>query len=240
MLNDLLSVSHVDAYYGDVQVLFDLTIGVGKGELVSIIGPNSAGKSTLLKTVLGLVKERSNKGGGGISFDGLDLRGMSTEKIIGLGMAIVPEGASVFPDMTVYDNLYLGGYTRHEKIGEMMEQACEMFPRLKERLSQKAKTLSGGERQMLCIGRALMASPKLILFDEPSLGLQPSIVLQIFDTIKKIHERGVAILLVEQNVFQTLTITERTYVLEHGRIVLEGKSESLIGDDYIKKSYLAV
>ncbi len=165
---------------------------------------------------------------------------MSTEKRISQGIAIVPEGASVFPDMSVYDNLYLGGYTKPEQIREMMAQVFEMFPRIEERLSQKAKTLSGGERQMLCIGRALMARPKLILFDEPSLGLQPSIVLQIFEHITRIHEKGVAILLVEQNVFQTLAITERTYVLEHGRIALEGRSEKLINDDYIKKSYLAI
>lgn len=240
MQDDLLHISHLNAYYGDVHVLFDLNVTVGQGELVSIIGPNSAGKSTLLKAVLGLVRARGKGEKSAIIFDGQRIGGMSTEKIVASGIAIVPEGASVFPDMTVYDNLYLGGYTKHEQIHEMMEQVFEMFPRIKERLSQKAKTLSGGERQMLCIGRALMASPKLILFDEPSLGLQPSIVLQIFGIIRKIHERGVAILLVEQNVFQTLAITDRTYVLEHGKIVLEGRSDRLIDDDYIKKSYLAV
>ncbi len=236
----MLRIRHLDAYYGDVQVLFDMDVTVGKGELVSIIGPNSAGKSTLLKSVLGLVKAGRNHDGGGIFLDGLDLKGMNTEKIIDQGIAIVPEGASVFPEMSVYDNLYLGGYTRPEQIKEMMKQVFGMFPRIEERLTQKAKTLSGGERQMLCIGRALMSSPKLILFDEPSLGLQPSIVLQIFQHIKRIHETGVAILLVEQNVFQTLAITERTYVLEHGRVALEGRSEDLIDDDYIKKSYLAI
>jgi branched-chain amino acid transport system ATP-binding protein len=142
--------------------------------------------------------------------------------------------------MSVYDNLFLGGYTKPDTIGQMIEEVFELFPRLKERSHQQAKTMSGGERQMLCIGRALMSSPKLILFDEPSLGLQPSIVLQIFDIIKKIHEKGVAILLVEQNVYHTLTITDRTYVLEHGRIALEGRSDVLIGDDYIKTSYLAI
>jgi len=236
----MLRIRHLGAYYGDVQVLFDLDVTVGQGELVSIIGPNSAGKSTLLKTVLGLVRAGRSREDGGIFLDGLDLKGMNTEKRIAQGIAIVPEGASVFPDMSVYDNLYLGGYTKPERIREMMKQVFEMFPRIEERLSQKAKTLSGGERQMLCIGRALMSSPKLILFDEPSLGLQPSIVLQIFEHITRIHERGVAILLVEQNVFQTLAITERTYVLEHGRIALEGRSEKLIDDDYIKKSYLAI
>ena len=154
----MLRIRHLDAYYGDVQVLFDLDVTVGQGELVSIIGPNSAGKSTLLKTVLGLVRAGRNREDGGIFLDGLDLKGMSTEKIIAQGIAIVPEGASVFPEMSVYDNLYLGGYTKPERIREMMTQVFEMFPRIEERLSQKAKTLSGGERQMLCIGRALMAA----------------------------------------------------------------------------------
>ena len=236
----MLSIKHVDAFYGDVQALFDINVEIQEGELVSIIGPNSAGKSTLLKAILGMVKVNRDKKEGGIFFNGEDVRAVNTEKIIARGISIVPEGARVFPDMSVYDNLFLGGYTRPENIEEMTQQAYEMFPRLKERATQKAKTLSGGERQMLCIGRALMSKPKLILFDEPSLGLQPSIVLQIFDIIKKIHEKGVAILLVEQNVNQTLTITQRTYVLEHGRIALEGPSNVLINDDYIKKSYLAI
>jgi branched-chain amino acid transport system ATP-binding protein len=236
----MLSIKHVDAFYGDVQALFDINVEIKEGELVSIIGPNSAGKSTLLKAILGMVKVNRDKKEGGIFFNGEDVCAVNTEKIIARGISIVPEGARVFPDMSVYDNLFLGGYTRPENIEEMTQQAYEMFPRLKERATQKAKTLSGGERQMLCIGRALMSKPKLILFDEPSLGLQPSIVLQIFDIIKKIHEKGVAILLVEQNVNQTLTITQRTYVLEHGRIALEGPSNVLINDDYIKKSYLAI
>jgi len=236
----MLSIKHLDAFYGDVQVLFDISITVEKGELVSIIGPNSAGKSTLLKAILGLVPVAKDKQDGGIFFDGIDIRPLATEKIIAQGISVVPEGARVFPDMSVYDNLYLGGYTKPEIIAETVAQVFGMFPRLKERKDQKAKTLSGGERQMLCIGRALMSRPKLIMFDEPSLGLQPSLVLQIFDTIKTIHEQGVAILLVEQNVNQTLTVTQRTYVLEHGTIVREGKSNVLIGDDYIKKSYLAI
>lgn len=236
----MLSIKNIDAFYGDVQALFDINVTVGDGELVSIIGPNSAGKSTLLKAVLGLVKAAKSSPEGGIFFEGQDLMGVNTEKIIVRGISVVPEGARVFPDMSVYDNLFLGGYTKPDTIGQMIEEVFELFPKLKERANQQAKTMSGGERQMLCIGRALMSSPKLILFDEPSLGLQPSIVLQIFDIIKKIHEKGVAILLVEQNVYHTLTITERTYVLEHGRIALEGRSDVLIGDDYIKTSYLAI
>jgi len=236
----MLRIAHVNAYYGDAQVLFDLDMMVGEGELVSIIGPNSAGKSTLLKTVLGLVEARKARKDGGIFFDNRDLTGMAAEKIIAEGIAIVPEGASVFPDMTVYDNLYLGGYTKHRQIREKMGQVFGMFPRLEERASQKAGTLSGGERQMLCLGRALMQDPKLILLDEPSLGLQPSLVLQIFEYIVDIHRKGVAILLVEQNVNQTLAITERTYVLERGRIVREDRSERLIGDEYIRRAYLAI
>jgi branched-chain amino acid transport system ATP-binding protein len=236
----MLAVKHLDAFYGDVQALFDVNITVGPGELVSIIGPNSAGKSTLLKAILGLVTVDRTRRDCGIFFDGNDVRSIATEKIIARGMSIVPEGGRVFPDMSLYDNLYLGGYTRHEKIKEMVDQVFEMFPQLKERMHQQARTLSGGERQMLCIGRALMSHPKLILFDEPSLGLQPSMVPRVFEIIKKIHEQGVAVLIVEQNVNQTLMITERTYVLEHGRIALEGKSDVLLGNDYIKKAYLAV
>ena len=236
----MLSVKHIDAFYGDVQALFDINAEINEGELISIIGPNSAGKSTLLNAILGLVKVSRHGRESGIFFDGADLTAMRTEKIIARGIAIVPEGARVFPDMSVYDNLYLGGYTRKDRTEGTMEEVFDMFPRLKERLTQQAKTLSGGERQMLCIGRALMSKPKLIIFDEPSLGLQPSIVLQIFDIIKRIHEKGATILLVEQNVNHTLTITERTYVLEHGRVALEGKSADLIGNDYVKRTYLAI
>ena len=236
----MLSVKHLDAFYGDVQVLFDINVAIDAGELISIIGPNSAGKSTLLKGILGLVKVNANAKDMEITFDGSQIKGLQTERIIARGISIVPEGARVFPEMSVYDNLSLGGYTKHEESTQTLEEIYEMFPRVKERLGQKAKTLSGGERQMLCIGRALMSNPKLIVFDEPSLGLQPSIVLQIFQIIKRIHEKGVAILLVEQNVNQTLTITERTYVLEHGRIVLEGRSADLLATDHVRKSYLAI
>jgi branched-chain amino acid transport system ATP-binding protein len=236
----MLSVKHLNAYYGDVQVLFDIEVTIGDGELISIIGPNSAGKSTLLNGILGLVKVNRSAGGARIDFNGTDLGSLRTERIIAHGISVVPEGARVFPEMSVYDNLFLGGYTKKERSTQVLDEVYDMFPRLKERKGQKAKTLSGGERQMLCIGRALMSNPKLIFFDEPSLGLQPSIVLQIFEIIKKIHQRGVAILLVEQNVNQTLTITERTYVLEHGRIALQGRSADLLATDHIRKSYLAI
>jgi branched-chain amino acid transport system ATP-binding protein len=236
----MLSVIHLDAYYGDVQVLFDVNVTVREGELISIIGPNSAGKSTLLKAVFGLVKINRNRDDSAILFDGSDLRAVKTERIVARGISIVPEGARVFPDMSVYDNLVLGGYTNPERSAPALEQVCDLFPQLKERLTKKAKTLSGGERQMLCIGRALMSNPRLIFFDEPSLGLQPSIVLHIFEIIKGIHQRGVSIVLVEQNVNQTLAITERTYVLERGRVVLEGKSAELLETDHIRKSYLAI
>ena len=236
----MLQMKKIDAFYGDVPALFAIDIEVGAGELVSIIGPNSAGKSTLLKAILGLVRTSGPARESGIFLEGTDLRGMSTEKIIARGIAVVPEGGRVFPEMTVADNLFLGGYTRPERVAENLAQVFETFPRLQERSAQQARTLSGGERQMLCIGRALMSSPKLILLDEPSLGLQPSTVLQIFEIIQQIHRRGVAILLVEQNVNQTLAVTERTYVLEHGRVALEGRSSELIGLEYIKKSYLEI
>ncbi len=236
----MFSVIHLDAYYGDVQVLFDVNATVGKGEMISIIGPNSAGKSTLLKAVFGLVKINRNRDDSAILFDGSDLRAVKTERIVARGISIVPEGARVFPDMSVYDNLILGGYTNPERRAPALEHVGELFPQLKERLTQKAKTLSGGERQMLCIGRALMSDPRLIFFDEPSLGLQPSLVGHIFGIMKSIHQRGVSMVLVEQNVNQTLAITERTYVLEHGRMVLEGKSAELLATDHIRKSYLAI
>ena len=236
----MLSIKHMDAFYSDVQVLFDVDITVGAGELVSIIGPNSAGKSTLLKAVLGLVSVNKGRQDSAIVFDGNDVRSIPTEKIIARGISIVPEGGRVFPDMSLYDNLYLGGYTKHEKIEETIEQIFELFPQLRERMRQQAKTLSGGERQMLSIGRALMSHPKLMLLDEPSLGLQPSMVIRIFEIIRKVHEQGVAILLVEQNVNQTLAIAQRTYVLEAGRVALGGRSDELMGNDYIKKAYLAI
>jgi branched-chain amino acid transport system ATP-binding protein len=236
----MLLIRHLDAYYGDVQALSDINVTVNEGELISIIGPNSAGKSTLLKAILGLAKVNGNAKEMEISFDGKNLRTIMTERIIARGISIVPEGARVFPEMSVYDNLILGGYTNREHPAEILEEVYRMFPWLRGRLTQKAKTLSGGERQMLCIGRALMSNPKLVLFDEPSLGLQPSIVLQVFEIIKKIHEKGVAILLVEQNVNQTLMITERTYVLEHGKVALEGKSADLLATDHVRKSYLAI
>ncbi len=236
----MLSIKHMDAFYSDVQVLFDVDITVGAGELVSIIGPNSAGKSTLLKAILGLVSVNKRRQDSAIVFDGNDVRSIPTEKIIARGMSIAPEGGRVFPDMSLYDNLYLGGYTKHEKIEETIEQVFELFPKLRERMHQQAKTLSGGERQMLSIGRALMSHPKLMLLDEPSLGLQPSMVIRIFEIIRKVHEQGVAILLVEQNVNQTLAIAQRTYVLEAGRVALEGRSDELLGNDYIKKAYLAI
>ncbi|HME45765.1 MAG TPA: ABC transporter ATP-binding protein [Syntrophorhabdales bacterium] len=236
----MLSIKHMDAFYGNVQVLFDVDITVGAGELVSIIGPNSAGKSTLLKAVLGLVSVNKGRQDSAIVFDGNDVGSIPTEKIIARGMSIVPEGGRVFPDMSLYDNLYLGGYTKHEKIEETIEQVFELFPQLRERMHQQAKTLSGGERQMLAIGRALMSRPKLMLLDEPSLGLQPSMVIRIFEIIRKVHEQGVAVLLVEQNVNQTLAITQRTYVLEAGRVALEGRSDELMGNGYIKKAYLAI
>ncbi len=236
----MLSIKNIDVFYGDLPVLSNIHVEVNSGELVSIIGPNSAGKSTLLKAILGVVKAATSRPDGGIYFYGEDLRNLATENIVARGISVVPEGARVFPEMSVYDNLVLGGYTKPKKIAEAIERVFQLFPPLKDRIQQKAKTLSGGERQMLSIGRALMGSPKLMLLDEPSLGLQPSFVIQIFDTIGRIHQNGVAILLVEQNVYQTLTITERTYVLENGRIVLEGKSKALIADEHIKKAYLAI
>ena len=239
----MLEIEGIQVYYGDVPVLRNISLSVNEREIVTVIGPNGAGKSTLLRTIVNLRPPGKKGGGPGkIFYLGEDLGGLPPEEIIRKGIAIVPEGSRVFPDMTVADNLRLGCYIEKAKAQqqETLDGVFKLFPRLKERLKQKAGTLSGGERQMLAIGRALMARPTLLLLDEPSLGLQPLLVSRVFEAIAEINRQGTSILLVEQNVYRSLEISSRTYVLENGRIVLEGKSEKLLGDEYIKKSYLAM
>jgi len=239
----MLKVDRINVFYGDVHVLWDLSLYVSAGEIVTIIGPNGAGKSTLLKSVVNLLKPaKGGKEQGKISFQGQDLARLSPEDTVRLGMAIVPEGSRVFPDMTVLDNLLMGSYTepaRSQRQGTLQE-VFGLFPRLEERIQQKARTLSGGERQMLAIGRALMSRPTLLLLDEPSLGLQPLLVVKTFETVKEINCRGMAILLVEQNVQFSLEISNRVYVLENGRIALEGQASDLLQSEHIKKFYLAL
>ena len=239
----MLRIDRINVYYGDVHVLWDLSLYVSDGEIVTIIGPNGAGKSTLLKTVVNLLKPaKEEEEQGKISFKGQDLAMLSPEDTVRLGMAIVPEGSRVFPDMTVLDNLLMGSYIESARCRrkETLQEVFELFPRLEERILQKARTLSGGERQMLAIGRALMSRPTLMLLDEPSLGLQPLLVIKTFETVKEINRRGMAILLVEQNVQFSLEISQRVYVLENGRIALEGKAGDLLQSEHIKKFYLAL
>jgi branched-chain amino acid transport system ATP-binding protein len=239
----MLEVEGINVYYGDVPILRNLSLTVNGGEIVTVIGPNGAGKTTLLRAILNLVPlgvrgERTGR----IFYLGKDLQAVAPEEIIRQGIAIVPEGARVFAEMTVLDNLRMGSYIESAKIHreEMLEGICKLFPRLKERFAQKAGTLSGGERQMLAIGRALMARPTLLLLDEPSLGLQPILVARVFEAIAEINRQGTSILLVEQNIHRSLEISNRAYVLENGRIVLEGKSRDLLGNEHIKKFYLAM
>ncbi len=243
----MLEIDRIHVTYGDLPILRGVSLTVGENEIVTVIGPNGAGKSTLLKAIvrllpLGFTTRGAEKEGGKILFKGIDLADFSPEEAVRLGMAIVPEGARPFPEMTVLENLKMGAYierarTRKE---ETLEEVFDLFPRLKERIHQKANTLSGGERQMVAIGRALMARPSLLLLDEPSLGLQPILVDRTFRAVKEINRRGVAVLLVEQNVQFSLEISRRAYVMENGRIVQEGVAREMLGDPHIKEYYLAM
>ena len=239
----MLRIERIDAFYGDVQVLWDVSLKVSEGEIVTVVGPNGAGKSTLLMSIVNLVHpRRGDRSERGIFLKEARIDHRSPEDAITLGIAIVPEGARVFPEMSVLDNLKMGSYIR--KARQVREQTLEevyaLFPRLKERLTQKAKTLSGGERQMLALGRALMSKPDILLLDEPSLGLQPILVTRTFEAIREINRKGMTILLVEQNVNYSLEISDRAYVLENGRIVLEGSGKELLNNQHVKKAYLAM
>jgi branched-chain amino acid transport system ATP-binding protein len=239
----MLRIDGIKVYYGDVQVLWDVSLRVDEGEIVTVVGPNGSGKSTLLHTIVNLNHpKKTNQMNSGIFYRGERMDGFSPEETVKLGIAIVPEGARVFPEMSVLDNLKMGSYIKkaREVREKTLEEVYKLFPRLKERESQKAKTLSGGERQMLALGRALMSKPDLLLLDEPSLGLQPMLVTRAFEAIREINQKGVAILLVEQNVHYSLEISHRAYVLENGRIVLEGKGSELLNNPHVKKAYLAM
>jgi len=238
----LLEVDGVDAGYGGLQVLSGVTLRVAAGEIVSLVGSNGAGKTTLVKTILGVVPIRPGRGAGAIRFKGERIDGLAPETIVGRGIAVVPEGARVFPEMTVLDNLKMGALVPRARVreGASLAEVVAMFPRLGERQRQVARTLSGGERQMLAIGRALMACPDLLLLDEPSLGLQPSLVRSIIDAIRRINARGLTVLLIEQNVHFSLPISDRAYVLEQGRVVLEDAGAALLDNPHVRVSYLGV
>ena len=234
----MLDVRGIDVFYGDVQVLWDVSFHVGKGEIVALIGANGSGKTTTLATVSSLLKPRK----GSIDYEGQPIHTRAPHALIDLGIAHVPEARRLFPDMTVRENLMLGALRgdAKRKRPEMMDKVFQIFPRLKEREKQPAGTLSGGEQQMVAIGRGLMSRPRLLMFDEPSLGLSPILVAEIFRVIQEVHEEGVTILLVEQNVFKTLALADRAYVLGNGRVVLEGKGAQLLADDHVRKAYLGL
>jgi branched-chain amino acid transport system ATP-binding protein len=234
----LLSIDNLSVHYGAIQALHGVSISVEPGEIVTLIGANGAGKSTTLRAVSGLVKPS----GGRIAFDGKDLGGLAPHKILRLGLAQVPEGRGIFPNLTVDENLDLGAFVRknRKEVEGDRERAFGLFPRLKERLNQRAGTLSGGEQQMLAIGRALLARPRLLLLDEPSLGLAPQLVQTIFKIIREINASGTTIFLVEQNAHMALRVAHRAYVLEVGSVVMAGDAKQLAASDEVKKAYLGI
>ncbi|MDQ7834695.1 MAG: ABC transporter ATP-binding protein [Humidesulfovibrio sp.] len=235
----MLELKNIDTFYGNIQALRDVSIKIGEGEIITLIGANGAGKSTTLMTICGVVPPRN----GEVLFQGQSLGGVSPDKVVARGICQVPEGRLIFPDLTVQENLDMGAFLRSDKAGIRtdLDQVFALFPILKERRGQLGGTLSGGEQQMLAISRALMARPKLLLLDEPSLGLAPLIIRQIFDIIKQINrESNTTIFLVEQNANQALKVAHRGYVMENGRITLEDSCDKLLANDEVKKAYLGL
>jgi branched-chain amino acid transport system ATP-binding protein len=232
----MLKLNNITAYYGDLQALWGISLVVDDGELVALVGPNGAGKTTTLKTITGLMKPAS----GEINFQGQSLAEDSAYKIVSLGVSMVPEGGRIFSGMSVLENLQLGAFVKDARkaINQTLQSVYTYFPRLEERKNQQAGTLSGGERQMLAIGRALMSKPKLLLLDEPSFGLAPILVDQMFRMIEEINKQGVTILLVEQNVRAAMELAQRSYVIENGRIVGQGTGEDLLSFESIRSAYL--
>jgi branched-chain amino acid transport system ATP-binding protein len=235
----MLSIQSVDVYYGDVHVIRNISLNVKEGELVAVIGANGAGKTTMIKTISGILKPRR----GTITFEGKTISAIDANKIVSLGVVQVPEGRLLFPEMSVRENLEMGAYSVNKKevIVSQLKSVYEMFPILYERQKQLAGTLSGGEQQMLAIGRALMSSPKLIMFDEPSLGLAPKLVASIFDLVVRINkELGITVLLVEQNVKQSCQISDQAFVIENGEVVLHGTGAEMLENDHVRRAYLGL
>jgi len=232
----MLEVKNLQVYYGVIQAIKGVSFKVEEGEIIALIGANGAGKTTILRTISGLIAAKH----GEIIYNGVDLQKIHPHKIVSMGLAHVPEGRRVFSQLTVYENLLMGAYTRKDKDGieDTLQEIFKRFPRLKERRNQMAGTLSGGEQQMLAMGRALMSKPKIILMDEPSMGLSPILVEEVFDIIKSINKSGTTVLLVEQNAKKALSIANRAYVLETGNIVLEGDAKELMNNESVKKAYL--
>lgn len=234
-MEPLLTVRDLNVYYGAIHAVKGVSFEVNSGEIVTLIGANGAGKSTILNTVAGLLRPAS----GAVTFDDRSLVGVPAHRIVSDGLALVPEGRRIFLQMTVEENLEMGAYTRpKEEARATLERVYDLFPRMKERRGQIAGTMSGGEQQMLAMGRALMSSPKLIMLDEPSMGLAPILVDQIFDMIRDLHKSGTTILLVEQNARMALSVADRGYVLETGRLVSGGSGKDLLADESVKKAYL--
>lgn len=234
----MLSVKNLSTSYGKIQALWEVSVDISEGEIVALVGANGAGKTTLLTTISGLVRPSS----GAIEFQGKRIDGEVPARIVELGISQVPQGGRLFPDMTVHENLDMGAYPlRSWKDRQVtLQKVHEIFPRLKEREEQVVSTLSGGEKQMVAIGRGLMSRPKLCIFDEPSYGLAPKTVQEIFTVIKLLPEQGITVLLVEQNVRQALEMANRAYVLENGRVVLHGASHTLLENDYVRRAYLGL
>jgi branched-chain amino acid transport system ATP-binding protein len=234
----MLEVSNIDTFYGKAQALWDVSLKIDEAEIVALVGSNGAGKTTLLNTISGLLCPAS----GSINFLGQRIDGLAPHAIVGLGLSHIPEGRRLFATMTVRENLEMGAYTPEawKNKQETLERVYQVFPILKEREKQLARTLSGGEQQMLAMGRGLMSRPKLCMFDEPSYGLAPRLMLEVFQVIKSLREQGITILLIEQNVPRTLEIADRAYVLENGRVVLEGACDELLQSDFVRKAYLGI
>jgi branched-chain amino acid transport system ATP-binding protein len=234
----MLKVSNIDTFYGKTQALWDVSLNIDEAEVVALVGTNGAGKTTLLNTISGLLRPAS----GTVEFLSQRIDGMAPHNIVKLGVSHIPEGRRLFADMTVRENLEMGAYTSGawKQKSETREWVYQIFPALKEREGQLARTLSGGEQQMLAMGRGLMARPRLCMFDEPSYGLAPKLLLEVFQVIKSLREQGLTVLLIEQNVRHTLEIADRAYVLENGRIVLEGAGDKLLQSDHVRKAYLGI
>jgi branched-chain amino acid transport system ATP-binding protein len=234
----MLDVSNVDTFYGKIQALWGVSLTIDEAEIVALVGANGAGKTTLLNTISGLLRPAS----GSIEFLGKRIDGLISHLIVELGVSHIPEGRRLFPDMSVRENLEMGAYSKRvwKRKQEILDEVYQLFPILKARQGQLARTLSGGEQQMVAMGRGLMSRPRLCMFDEPSSGLAPIVVTEIFHTIERLRDQGIAIFLIEQDVQQTLEIADRAYVLENGRITLAGKSEELLEEELIRKAYLGL
>ena len=234
----MLTLENVDAGYGPTTILHQVSLDVKQGEIVTIVGANGAGKTTTLRTIVGQIKPRAGR----ITFMGEDITRLPAHEVVDRGIILIPEGRQLFPDMTVRENLQMGTYRKAARASQdsRMEEVLDLFPRVRERLDQTASSLSGGEQQMVAIARGMMANPKILMFDEPSLGLAPIVVSQVFDVVRKVAATGTTVLIVEQNVFTPLKVANRGYVLENGHVVLADTSEALLKNDHVRRAYLGI